>query len=156
MGFGCIRTSDVKTDSFASHTFISIIFIPSSFNTYLFSLFTFVHDYYDSTASRKIFLNQVFLSHFPTTSSRHLPLETITMAGDTSTSKADAPGLFPYAPSEIGAILFAGLFGLSTIYHLFQMIRGRAWFYTAFVIGALSTSPLLPSLPQTPTKLPSY
>jgi hypothetical protein len=118
-------------------------------------LFTFVHDHYDSTANSSIFPIKFFYYTFPA-SLVDIPLETITMAGDTSTSKADAPGLFPYAPSEIGAILFAGLFGLSTIYHLFQMIRGRAWFYTAFVIGALSTSPLLPSLPQTPTKPPLY
>jgi hypothetical protein len=60
------------------------------------------------------------------------------MAGDDGSFS-----LFPYAPSEIGAILFAGLFGLSTLYHLFQMIKGRAWFYTAFVIGAISTNPFL-------------
>lgn len=60
------------------------------------------------------------------------------MAGDTS-SQAGNNGLYPYSPSEVGAILFAGLFGLSTLYHLFQMIRGRAWFYTAFVVGAIST-----------------
>ncbi|KAI4671230.1 uncharacterized protein J4E88_009263 [Alternaria novae-zelandiae] len=58
------------------------------------------------------------------------------MAGDTSTDK-EAYALFPYEPSKVGAILFAVLFGLSTIYHLFQMIRGRAWFYTAFVIGSI-------------------
>jgi hypothetical protein len=63
------------------------------------------------------------------------------MAGDTSTGRDAKTGLFPYAPSEIGAILFAGLFGLSTLYHLFQMIRGRAWFYTAFVVGSISNCP---------------
>jgi hypothetical protein len=62
------------------------------------------------------------------------------MAGDTSTGRDAKTGLFPYAPSEIGAVLFAGLFGLSTLYHLFQMIRGRAWFYTAFVVGSISKS----------------
>ena len=69
------------------------------------------------------------------------------MAGETSTDK-EAYALFPYEPSKIGAILFAVLFGLSTFYHLFQMIRGRAWFYTAFVIGSISMSSLLPSLTQ--------
>jgi len=71
------------------------------------------------------------------------------MAGDTSTDK-EAYALFPYEPSKIGAILFAVLFGLSTIYHLFQMIRGRAWFYTAFVIGSISTSLLLSSFNSPP------
>lgn len=66
------------------------------------------------------------------------------MANETSTD-TEAYALFPYDPSKVGAILFAVLFGLSTIYHLFQMIRGRAWFYTAFVIGSISTSLLLSS-----------
>ena len=69
------------------------------------------------------------------------------MANETSTD-TEAYALFPYEPSKIGAILFAVLFGLSTIYHLFQMIRGRAWFYTAFVIGAISTSSLPSYLTQ--------
>ena len=66
------------------------------------------------------------------------------MANETSTD-TEAYALFPYDPSKVGAILFAVLFSLSTIYHLFQMIRGRAWFYTAFVIGSISTSLLLSS-----------
>jgi len=69
------------------------------------------------------------------------------MAGDTSTDK-EAYALFPYEPSKIGAILFAVLFGLSTLYHFFQMIRGRAWFYTAFVIGSISLSSLPSSVTQ--------
>ena len=71
------------------------------------------------------------------------------MAGDTSTNK-EAYALFPYEPSKVGAILFAVLFGLSTIYHLFQMIRSRAWFYTAFVVGSISTSSLYSSLSRHP------
>jgi hypothetical protein len=51
-------------------------------------------------------------------------------------------GLYPYAPSKPGAIIFAALFGLSALIHLFQMIKGRAWFYTAFVLGSISNFPL--------------
>jgi hypothetical protein len=67
------------------------------------------------------------------------------MAGD-SDSGVSPNGIYHYKPSEIGAIIFAGLFGISTILHILQMIRGRAWFYTSFVIGSISMS-LLPSLP---------
>jgi hypothetical protein len=53
--------------------------------------------------------------------------------------QADDNGIFPYAPSKIAALLFAGLFGISAIIHLVQMIKGRAWLYTSFVVGAIST-----------------
>lgn len=51
-------------------------------------------------------------------------------------------GIYQYAPSKPACILAAGLFGLSALYHLFQLIRSRAWFYTSLVVGALSKSSL--------------
>lgn len=46
-------------------------------------------------------------------------------------------GLYAYEPNKAAAIVFAIAFGLSAVYHLFQMIRGRAWFYTSFTIGSI-------------------
>lgn len=53
---------------------------------------------------------------------------------------ASEHGIYQYAPSKPACILAAGLFGLSALYHSFQLLRSRAWFYTSFVIGAWSKS----------------
>lgn len=48
--------------------------------------------------------------------------------------------LYLYNPSKVAAVLFAILFGISTLLHFYQSIfqnRRRAWFMTAFLIGAL-------------------
>lgn len=47
-------------------------------------------------------------------------------------------GLYQYEPSRTGAVVFIFAFGISAILHLYQMIRGREWFYTSFVVGAIS------------------
>lgn len=52
------------------------------------------------------------------------------MAGDN--------GIYPYKPNRNITLVAAALFGLSALYHMIQMIRKRAWFYTSFVIGGLS------------------
>ncbi|KAK1147601.1 hypothetical protein N8T08_000943 [Aspergillus melleus] len=45
-------------------------------------------------------------------------------------------GYYPYKPSSAGAIIFMLAFGASALFHLWQMIKTRAWFFTAFLIGA--------------------
>ena len=52
------------------------------------------------------------------------------MAGDS--------GIYPYQPNKAACLIAAGLFGLSAAYHLFQLLRTRAFLYTSFVVGALS------------------
>ena len=47
-------------------------------------------------------------------------------------------GIYPYKPSQPGAILFAVLFGLSAVLHLFQMIKAKAWYYGPLAAGAVS------------------
>ena len=47
-------------------------------------------------------------------------------------------GIYLYTPNKAACIIAAGLFGLSAAYHLFQLLRSRAWFYTPFVVGAIS------------------
>lgn len=58
-----------------------------------------------------------------------------------------SPGYYPYDPSTAGAVVAMLLFGASSCVHLWQMIKTRTWFFTAFLIGAFS-EPLPPlSLP---------
>ena len=63
------------------------------------------------------------------------------MAGDN--------GIYPYKPNKAIAVLAAILFGASMVYHIFQMIRKRAWFYISFVVGAISKEP--EDCPRSPT-----
>ncbi|KAJ5193785.1 RTA-like protein [Penicillium cf. griseofulvum] len=43
--------------------------------------------------------------------------------------------LYRYTPSLVAAIIFIVLFVLATFYHLYQVIRTRAWYFTIFVVG---------------------
>ena len=47
-----------------------------------------------------------------------------------------------YDPSMVAAIIFVVLFALTAFLHLFQMIRTKTWFFTAFVVGGFCTQPL--------------
>lgn len=45
--------------------------------------------------------------------------------------------LYYYTPSSAAAGIFIALFGLSTVYHFYQLMRTRTWFMIPFVIGGL-------------------
>ncbi|KAH8700718.1 putative RTM1-like protein [Talaromyces proteolyticus] len=45
--------------------------------------------------------------------------------------------LYRYTPSTAAAVVFAVLFFLTTIYHIYQLYRRRAWYFIAFVIGGI-------------------
>jgi hypothetical protein len=47
-------------------------------------------------------------------------------------------GYYPYEPSKAGATIVMLLFGTSAFFHLWQMIKTKTWFFTAFLIGAFS------------------
>lgn len=47
-------------------------------------------------------------------------------------------GIYLYEPNLACAIISAGVFGISAAYHVFQMIRKKAWFYSALTVGACS------------------
>ncbi|KAH7349174.1 RTA1 like protein-domain-containing protein [Pyrenochaeta sp. MPI-SDFR-AT-0127] len=49
---------------------------------------------------------------------------------------ADHNGVYLYKPSLTSAIIAAGVFGISALYHLFQVIRKKAWFYSSLTAGA--------------------
>jgi hypothetical protein len=55
-------------------------------------------------------------------------------------SMAGQTGIYLYEPSRAGAIIAASAFGISAIYHLFQMVRKRAWFYGSLTVGSFSKS----------------
>ncbi|CAI7609549.1 unnamed protein product [Penicillium glandicola] len=44
---------------------------------------------------------------------------------------------YNYNPSAVAALIFVALFGLTTLVHVFQMIRNRSWFFIPFIIGGL-------------------
>jgi hypothetical protein len=53
---------------------------------------------------------------------------------------ASDDNLYNYTPSKAAAAIFAVLFGISTLLHIYQSIfqnGRRAWFMTAFLVGAL-------------------
>ncbi|QKX61709.1 uncharacterized protein TRUGW13939_08864 [Talaromyces rugulosus] len=45
--------------------------------------------------------------------------------------------LYDYNPSEAAAIVFAAIFAVTTLAHIFQMISRRTWYFTPFIIGGL-------------------
>ncbi|KAJ5645934.1 RTA-like protein [Penicillium lividum] len=45
--------------------------------------------------------------------------------------------LYNYNPSGVAAIIFVALFGLTTLVHIFQMIKSRAWFFIPFIVGGI-------------------
>lgn len=47
---------------------------------------------------------------------------------------------YNYNPSGAAAVAFAAVFGLTTVVHLWQMIRSRTWYFIPFIIGAICTS----------------
>lgn len=66
-------------------------------------------------------------------------------SGLRSTITMAAPGekyvFYTYEPSMAAAVLFIVLFGLSTMWHVLQMVQNRTWFFVPFVLGGLCTSP---------------
>jgi hypothetical protein len=55
----------------------------------------------------------------------------ITMADSTTTKYI----LYHYNPSFVAAVIFIALFALSSLLHLFQLIRKRTWYFIPFLIG---------------------
>lgn len=49
--------------------------------------------------------------------------------------------LYEYDPSLAATALFAGLFGISTLYHVWQLTTKKTWYFIPFVVGGLCTSP---------------
>jgi hypothetical protein len=47
---------------------------------------------------------------------------------------------YHYEPSVIATIPFAVLFALTSVIHIWQMIRPRTWYMIPFIIGALCIS----------------
>lgn len=45
--------------------------------------------------------------------------------------------LYHYDPSVAAAVVFVFLFLATSLYHVWQMVRQRTWFFTAFIIGGI-------------------
>ncbi|PVH77672.1 putative RTA1 domain protein [Cadophora sp. DSE1049] len=50
--------------------------------------------------------------------------------------RADEESNFKYDPNKNAALAAAALFGISSIWHLWVMIKSKTWVYTALVVGA--------------------
>lgn len=50
----------------------------------------------------------------------------------------DDTGIYPYKPNSKICIVAALLFGGSALFHVWQMLRKKTWFYTPLVVGSLS------------------
>lgn len=48
--------------------------------------------------------------------------------------------LYHYNPSAGAAVAFAAVFGLTTVLHIWQLGRSRAWYFIPFLIGCLCES----------------
>ncbi|KAL3417704.1 rta1 domain-containing protein [Phlyctema vagabunda] len=54
---------------------------------------------------------------------------------DNSTSVSEENDRYAYKPSMVAGVLFVILFTISTLYHMFQMIRNRTRYFVPFIIG---------------------
>ncbi|CAN9350821.1 unnamed protein product [Alternaria alternata] len=45
--------------------------------------------------------------------------------------------LYRYIPSTVAAIVFVVVFGLTTLAHVFQLIKKKTWYFTPLVVGGL-------------------
>lgn len=62
------------------------------------------------------------------------------MAKDTPRPALDDPDayvLYRYYPSQVAALIFVVLFALTTILHIFQLIKRRTWYFIPLVVGGL-------------------
>lgn len=46
---------------------------------------------------------------------------------------------YHYDPSMAAAVIFIVAFSLSGIYHTYQVIRLRSWYFIPFVVGSIGT-----------------
>jgi hypothetical protein len=46
-------------------------------------------------------------------------------------------GSYDYIPSIPAAVVSIVLFGISTVLHCWQVLRGRTWFFIAFIFGGI-------------------
>jgi hypothetical protein len=45
--------------------------------------------------------------------------------------------LYRYTPSVAAAAIFITLFIVTTVFHLWQLIKSRSWYFIAFVFGGI-------------------
>jgi hypothetical protein len=47
---------------------------------------------------------------------------------------------YDYNPTKAGAIVAILCFGASAAYHIFQLVKMKCYFFTTFIVGAISKS----------------
>lgn len=48
--------------------------------------------------------------------------------------------LYHYDPSTPAAVVFITLFAITTLLHIFQMVKAKTWYFIPFVIGGICMS----------------
>jgi hypothetical protein len=48
--------------------------------------------------------------------------------------------LYHYNPSKVAAIIFIALFSITTLLHVFQLVKKRTWYFIPFVVGGTCKS----------------
>ncbi|KAK2761833.1 rta1 domain-containing protein [Colletotrichum kahawae] len=61
------------------------------------------------------------------------------MADNSTTTEQPSRGFvfYHYEPSMVAAVIFIGVFGISGLLHIWQLIRSRTWYFIPFVIGCI-------------------
>jgi hypothetical protein len=68
------------------------------------------------------------------TGNSRVQYDLITMAEEQATSEFK---LYHYDPSVAAAVVFVVLFLATSVYHVWQMVKQRTWFFLAFIIGGI-------------------
>ena len=64
------------------------------------------------------------------------------MANSDSHPAFDDPNayvLYRYVPSKVAAIIFVVAFGLTTLAHIFQLVKKKIWYFIPLAIGGICT-----------------
>jgi hypothetical protein len=128
----------VHSKKFLIRTFYSPLFLPKhcvkiwrspprSFFSIFFILFPPPSKAAESSTSGLFMTTLIYLKSCP-----------LKLLGWKSLHTMGSSTYYPYEPTKAGATIAMLLFGSSAFFHLWQMIKTRTWFFTAFLIGAFS------------------
>ena len=62
------------------------------------------------------------------------------MSDDNPRPALDDPNayvLYRYYPSQVAAVIFVVLFAFTTIFHIFQVVKKRTWYFVPLIVGGL-------------------
>lgn len=69
--------------------------------------------------------------------SSSLQLQKAKMSDSSAPTDNPVYKLYRYTPNIVAAVIFLVVFAATTLYHIYQMIRARSWYFTPLVIGGI-------------------